>query len=545
MGDKDKLKVHIENKVYDWLEYNGIEEDITSEIEVIEKALKGLELTEADLGGLKALRGFYYQYLVAIYYMVEMKYERRWDLITFELLDDIALISTADEKIRYVQVKTKREDNEIRTIKISDLTKRNKALNSWMDKLLMGHKKAQDAYKTFESQYELAVNDKSESDLSDFVRNDSYKIDSIDGKDSLFVKICKTVANKAGDELKWENQSELKKLMKRFRIRNFGSTDILRLEIERKIASNIITRDDEIYYGKAISEYVIKELIHKITVRSCDDSRKVCRSDLVFRFNEVSEWIDFGIEKGRQAIDTINRRDSIRKYFSSIFDELIEEFKSEWNPSSSDQLITAVNNIEVNFKNADINDPYFYYKFLSRLFEFENHRHVKFSNRSREKNKIKTAIEYLAVLHVIQNDNKLILEETNFVFKTGKNSNHDEHNFSICDMKGKHTFIESQQLIHLKADKCKTSKKLKHNYTCILNDVVSEDDELDEFFNESNNIPRVNEAMDNPPSALDVYNNIKFITGEEKMKKFIDKVKLSSMAINEIKCIEIFEKFIS
>ncbi|MGR5879238.1 dsDNA nuclease domain-containing protein [Bacillus pacificus] len=56
-----------------------------------------------ESGGLTAISGFYYQFLVTIEYFIELL-EKKWDFLAIELHDDI--IVGKDKEIRFIQVKS-------------------------------------------------------------------------------------------------------------------------------------------------------------------------------------------------------------------------------------------------------------------------------------------------------------------------------------------------------------------------------------------------------------------------------------------------------
>lgn len=66
-----------------------------------------LNATIREDGGRNALFGFYYQFLVAIDYLVEL-IEGKWDFMSFEIHDDIILCKEGTDQpcVRFVQVKT-------------------------------------------------------------------------------------------------------------------------------------------------------------------------------------------------------------------------------------------------------------------------------------------------------------------------------------------------------------------------------------------------------------------------------------------------------
>lgn len=66
-----------------------------------------LNTPTSEDGGRHALFGFYYQFLVAIDYIVELA-EGKWNFMAFEIHDDIVLCKEDGEQsfVRFVQVKT-------------------------------------------------------------------------------------------------------------------------------------------------------------------------------------------------------------------------------------------------------------------------------------------------------------------------------------------------------------------------------------------------------------------------------------------------------
>lgn len=128
--DSNALKNKIKGQLKDNPDHSEIDLDYDRDIEIL---LKGYS---TDLGGLVAIRGFVYQYYVSIYYMLQMLHSKDawWDCVVFELMDDIALVG--ENQIRFVQVKTIKEEGQAKIFTLGDLSKREKGeLNSWLDKL--------------------------------------------------------------------------------------------------------------------------------------------------------------------------------------------------------------------------------------------------------------------------------------------------------------------------------------------------------------------------------------------------------------------------
>ncbi|WP_393959897.1 dsDNA nuclease domain-containing protein [Priestia megaterium] len=121
-----------------------IEENISNKNEKeIMKYL--LELEPDEIGGITAISGFYYQFLVTIEYCIELL-DGKWDFVAFELHDDIIVGNEEEKIIRFVQVKTSKKllqnpsdvsNLYLRTTKKDDKTKEKYNKNdSWIDKLV-------------------------------------------------------------------------------------------------------------------------------------------------------------------------------------------------------------------------------------------------------------------------------------------------------------------------------------------------------------------------------------------------------------------------
>ncbi|MBV6734537.1 MULTISPECIES: dsDNA nuclease domain-containing protein [Priestia] len=118
-----------------------------------------LELEPDETGGLTAISGFYYQFLVTIEYCIELL-DGKWDFVAFELHDDIIVGNENEKIVRFVQVKTSRSllqnpsdvsDLYLRTLKKDSKTGEEYRKNdSWIDKLISKaqHFKKVDGYNT-------------------------------------------------------------------------------------------------------------------------------------------------------------------------------------------------------------------------------------------------------------------------------------------------------------------------------------------------------------------------------------------------------------
>lgn len=103
-----------------------------------------VNLKPTETGGITAISGFYYQFLITLKYIIEML-EGEWDFVIMEHHDDIVV--GKDKKIRYVQVKTSEKVNvRVTTSPARGLYSRSpknidgkkfEKFDSWIDKLLL------------------------------------------------------------------------------------------------------------------------------------------------------------------------------------------------------------------------------------------------------------------------------------------------------------------------------------------------------------------------------------------------------------------------
>jgi len=172
-----------------------------------EIALKAQDLTEAEVknvllnivpeetGGLVAIGGFYYQFLVTIEYMIGIM-EGIWDFVSVELHEDV--IVGKDNLVRFIQVKSSKEPDRntsqtgiyTRSIKkVEDKTYR--MADSWVDKLLLKAKyfPAEQGYQTqFELVTSFVVMPSDKANVTKYSRNSSFKT-TISKEDDLFKRI--------------------------------------------------------------------------------------------------------------------------------------------------------------------------------------------------------------------------------------------------------------------------------------------------------------------------------------------------------------------
>lgn len=191
-----------------------------------------LALNPEEIGGRIAIAGFYYQFLVAIEYMIELL-EGKWDFVCLELHDDIVV--GKGQHIKFIQVKSSQDtDKKVsetgiysRSLKEVNGTKLRKA-DSWVDKLLLKSRyfpKSEGFFTEFELITSYVIIKTNEIDISGY-----RKKDHVPDEDTLLRKLSEAIYDPVTqEELKYLDLcgEQLSDLLSRFSIHK--KDDLLRV----------------------------------------------------------------------------------------------------------------------------------------------------------------------------------------------------------------------------------------------------------------------------------------------------------------------------
>lgn len=231
----EKIAEELEKKnVVDFARQEIIDQKIKDKTsEDIASYLVNLKPTET--GGITAISGFYYQFLITLKYIIEML-EGEWDFVIMEHHDDIVV--GKDKKIRYVQVKTSEKVNvRVTTSPARGLYSRSpknidgkkfEKFDSWIDKLLLNSNITPKS-SGFTTEFELYTS-------YHLLKADSLDIDIYTGKDSFNKTISSSdeLLEKVKGEVFFEEsiiktddifEEDLTDLLSRFRIKTDISLD--------------------------------------------------------------------------------------------------------------------------------------------------------------------------------------------------------------------------------------------------------------------------------------------------------------------------------
>lgn len=189
----------------------------------------------SDDGGVIAMTGFYYQLLITTKYVLEML-EGKWDKVVVDHHQDIIVYN--NEKIRFIQVKTKKTAND------NCLVSETNAYNEWIPKLFVNQKLFDNS--NLKLEFELVSNctflnaPRKCREFETFYKNLQFENGDIDGDlyDCLIDK----------KELYDLTEPEIKKGLRSFKVTKFSGENIidtLYLNIGKQF-SKFVRANDEI-----------------------------------------------------------------------------------------------------------------------------------------------------------------------------------------------------------------------------------------------------------------------------------------------------------
>jgi hypothetical protein len=219
-NNKDKEKDDDRQTLLDTQIKNKLNEEIATYL---------TSIPPEETGGLTAISGFYYQFLVTIQYILEML-EGKWDYVIMEHHDDVVV--GKENKIRFIQVKTSEKVKvDVTASPASGLYSRGskvsngitfKKNNSWVDKLISNAELAPKSA-DFKTEFQLysSYHFMKTRDYNFDIYTDNKGYDKvIPLEDDLFKKVSEPVCNKDGVPYNYEDScgETINQLLSRFYI---------------------------------------------------------------------------------------------------------------------------------------------------------------------------------------------------------------------------------------------------------------------------------------------------------------------------------------
>ncbi|WYP28034.1 dsDNA nuclease domain-containing protein [Alkalihalobacillus sp. FSL W8-0930] len=515
----------------------------------IEEILSGKVL---DFSGVTAMRGFVYQYYVAINYLIDMisKEDAWWDRVILELLDDVALCSK--EKLRFVQVKTKRETDIETKLTLGDLHSRVKQKGSWLDKLFLLNTQVLKSdngeiikdgshYSKYELEFELATNTPYHKDVAVYEKDDKYfsEVDKESYK-KLEEKInCSNLQWEIEHGLKtfkftnksyMENSRSINWYLDSFRVKRHGSMSALKTSVIDKITSHTNGYKDE--YHKYKSTLIFNMILNEIIEKTCRDDSGVSEGDFVLDKSEFENLFAGFIERANaQAIEQ-NKSNNLQNLFDECFKKIHQDFNSNnWNSRIEQELLITLDEVEKYFLENIMNDDLFIYqRFLNRFYYIKNSYNQVPLNEFDDKVSIKNALKVFIYILTYFKHKDFTPKAAELLFFKGTDKEGKDKVFTAYNVNNKSDLELSIKFVRSSAQRCTISQEFNHDYYCLMTNVKEEEfkrppkkDSVNKTIIDLDSPGHDNEMKKpfDPKDITEVLENIKFLS-LDKMNRYFD-----------------------
>lgn len=459
INEKEYLKDRILSDYRVYCKEKNFEVNEFNETLVINTLLNGYN---SELSGLTAIRGFIFQYYATVNYVVDMLFSPNcwWEEVIFELIDDIALHNGSEKRIRFVQVKTEREDSTARNLTEGSLYERSKDKNkkftkfdSWIDKLFLNYKNfnqklnniaSEEEIKEYIIQFELFTNSLCNKDLSIYEENELFYLPNDKATRSQTERILNkiNIPLKDGEVLEEELSINPEWCLKRFKIGFLGRSVELRENIIRKIMS--IT-DSSTYDTAAI--LFKKLLVHVIENTYQDNVRE--RELYVFTKQEVRDFIDNNIDAAELEVYNNLQRKVPKSKFDKAILNLFQEFKDSKYKNIRKDLLEALDWIEKTMNSISEKEPLFYHSFLHRLFYMKAETSLGPITGEDIPHYLQMSLAKMTIYLALYENREFLLSETNLLIKRNKSSESKNGNSHYVFFSGRDKEKQSTSLIKL------------------------------------------------------------------------------------------------
>ncbi|MGV3266479.1 hypothetical protein [Cytobacillus pseudoceanisediminis] len=246
----------------------------------------------SDDGGIIALSGFYFQFLVTIEYLIDLINEE-WDYLLIDHHQDI--ITVREDKIRVIQVKTK-------NVEYCDVSE-TKLYTEWIQKLFIMDEMLKDyPQKTeFELVTNFIVKNSKTVQVEIYHNNDEY--DMKIQKNSFFSKV--QTYSEQGGFTSLSSEEYLEELLAKFKITKKDSEDYI-----YKIASDIGSLFNERFKGtKEDIDFLVGYICSTCYYPSNPSVQLIDKSKALRIFEELRGRFDSGVRQHVEIEDSISKID--------------------------------------------------------------------------------------------------------------------------------------------------------------------------------------------------------------------------------------------
>lgn len=438
-----------------------------------------------DLGGLTAMRGFVYQYYVAMYYMVSMIYSKKgrvWDSVILEYFDDVTLIS--ENIIRFIQVKTVKEggmkshapNDFVKRKSLKDPKDQKSHFNSWVEKNILNYDyfldsdliREEDKIK-YIPQFEIVTNTKQNSlaDLKNYTGNINFEIKGdISSDDKLRVGISRPIKN-LSFEFNDFSKNEIDYYLKKLYINKFGSTRELYENVIDMIEETISIKDIR---AKSIAEYVFQKMFAFVISNSHEDhENRIKKEELIITKLQIKSLIENWVIEAKELISERSYYDSAWGIFSRVILELESEFKGQFaNENLKIELLNELQLINEHITENNRVDSTYCVSILNKIFNRNNNLSIwDFSNGDMISN-LKESIRFIIYFLMFYEEHSEVYNKAKLLFHEGYSSVMDNILFTIYHARNSSNKLTSIEKIKLSLNECHVSRQITIDLYCLL-----------------------------------------------------------------------------
>lgn len=556
LTNREAIRKEIENSLEEYILELSEEErrEIVEEKEIILQKIMDGELN--DVGGLIAMRGFVYQYYVAIYYMIMMLVPSKnawWNAVILEYFDDVSLVGP--ESIRFIQVKTIREHAE-KYHKESDLYSRSKLIrvddtrkhfNSWIEKNFLnydyfiesGNEENIERKSEKNPQFEIITNTSTNSlmDIKKYTNNINFDLSSSKGdsenddteQDKIHEAILKPIKDldyQFTDHFLKEDKFYLNRLY----INKLGSSKELYTDILNLIEEYI---DESLVKSTSIAVYIFQKLLSKVIKNSHEDNKdRLDKGTLVIAKSDLKRELDKLKDEANNIIFSEVYFESALAIFIDILDELKDIDKDFSNQSLKTELLNHIEWLKNQILTNSQEDNTYCVSILNKLFYVNNNITGHDYKNSEFRSDLKESLRFIVYFSVFYDEHLEVFKNEKMIFQQAESSVIENILFTVFHARNSMSKIESVEKIKYVILESNEIRKLTMDLYCLLigYEKDMENQEISDLFDDMN----FTKTEDVSKKITDVTVEMNFIDSEE-LEVFFNEIKKREGSYNSFK----------
>lgn len=547
----DRLEVFVNE-----LEDTEREEILRRKEEILTKLMVG---KFKDLGGLTAMRGFVYQYYVAMYYMVSMICPTRetwWDAVILEYFDDVTLIGK--EKIRFIQVKTIKEDgiknhkpNNFYTRKqLTVVDDNRKHFNSWVEKNILNYDFFLEStinqdgdMDSYIPQFEIVTNtlkssltklekytDNFDFEILDTLNEEQETVEAIGNEDVLKKEIQKPI-NILGYKFEEYSKEDLDYYLKKLYINKLGVTSELRLDIVNMLEEYVAITDIR---SESITQHIFEKMFEFVISNSHEDTEyKIEKNRLIITDVEIKVLVEEWLVEAKELISEKAYYDSAWGVFKEVLSELESEFREQFsNIHLKEEMLNQLRWLNVHITSNNKDDSTYCVTILNQIFNANNNVSMWNYDNSDTKGHLKDSLRFIVYFMIFFEDHSEVYQNAKMLFHEGKSELIDNILFTIYHARYELNKLTSIEKIRTSLNSCQVSRQITFDLYCLVVGAKKDMENTKEA--ELANSFKVAKPINTVHKITDIPSHMQFVDGS-KIEDFIEVFKDEGLSLNSFK----------